>query len=89
MQLLRKLIWFFEAGELGQTLGMMNPSSEAAMSSRLVLRSFSEAWCMISERERVWDRLVGTYQKRENKKAYIRDGRERVKKNKKTEEKGF
>ena len=52
MQLLRKLIWFFEAGELGQTLGMMNPSSEAAMSSRLVLRSFSEAWCMISERER-------------------------------------
>lgn len=51
MQLLRKLIWFFEAGELGQTLGMMNPSSEAAMSSRLVLRSFSEAWCMISERK--------------------------------------
>ena len=59
MQLLRKLIWFFEAGELGQTLGMMSPSSEAAMSSRLVLRSFSETWCMISER--VWDRLVGTY----------------------------
>lgn len=49
MQLLRKLIWFFEAGELDQTLGMMSPSSEAAMSSRLVLRSFSEAWCTISE----------------------------------------
>ena len=61
MQLLRKLIWFFEAGELVQTVGMMSPSSEAAMISRLVLRSFSEseAWCVISER--VWDCLVGTY----------------------------
>ena len=51
MQSLRKLIWFFEAGELVQTLGMMSPSGEAAMISRLVLRSFSEseAWCMISE----------------------------------------
>ena len=58
MQLLRKLIWFFEAGELVQTVGMMSPSSEAAMSSRWVLRSFSEAWFMISEG--VWDRLVGT-----------------------------
>ena len=58
MQSLRKLIWFFEAGELVQTLGMMSPSSEAAMSSRWVLRSFSEAWFMISEG--VWDRLVGT-----------------------------
>lgn len=77
MQLLRKLICFFEAGQVGQTPGMMSPWSEAAMSSRLVLRSFSEAWCMISERThrtvetRKKKKLIKEMEERKNKKGCV------------------